>query len=94
VSNLIDFAGERRDSREGVSVIELLPDTSEETELLRRPENEIDSRVGLRIEEVEAEDERVDCRGVAFGLTADCGEARMLCRLLELELGSQAIQTR
>lgn len=87
VSNLIDFAGERRDSREGVSVTELLPDTSEETEVLRRPENEIDSRVGLRIEEVEAEDERVDCRGVAFELTADCGEARMLCRILELELG-------
>lgn len=87
VSNLIDFAGERRDSREEVSVTELLPDTSEETEVLRRPENEIDSRVGLRIEEVEAEDERVDCRGVAFELTADCGEPRMLCRILELELG-------
>ena len=80
VSNLIDFAGERRDSREGVSVTELLADTSEETEALRRPENEIDSRVGFRIEEVEAEDERVDCRGVAFELIADCGEARMLCR--------------
>ena len=88
VSNLIDFAGERRDSREGVSVTELLPETSEETEVLRRPENEMDSRVGLRIEEVEAEDERVDCRGVAFGLATDCGEERMLCRILELlELG-------
>ena len=87
VSSLIDFAGERRDSREEVSVIELLPDTSEETEVLRKPENEIDSRVGLRIEEVEAEDERVDCRGVAFELTVDCGEPRMLCRMLELELG-------
>ena len=87
VSNLIDFAGERSDSREDVSVTELLPDTSEETEVLRRPENEMDSRVGLRIEEVEAEDERVDCRGVAFELTADCGEPRILCRILELELG-------
>lgn len=71
LSNLIDFAGERRDSREGVSVTELLPDTSEETEVLRRPLNEIDSRVGLRIEEVEAEEEMVGCRGVAFALTAD-----------------------
>ena len=86
VSNLIDFAGERRESRDGVSVIELLPDTSEETEVLRKPENEIDSRVGLRTEEVEAEEDMVDCRGVAFALTADCGEARMLCRLLALEL--------
>ena len=87
VSNLIDFAGERSESREDVSVTELLPDTSEETEVLRRPENEMDSRVGLRIEEVEAEDERVDCRGVAFEPTVDCGEPRMLCRILELELG-------
>jgi len=71
VSNLIDFAGESKDSREGVSVTELLPDTSEETEVLRRPVNEIDSRVGLRIEEVEADDEMVDCRGVAFEPTAD-----------------------
>jgi hypothetical protein len=90
VSNLIDFAGERIDSREEISVTELLPDTIEETEVvddLRRPENEIDSRVGLRIEEVEAEDEMFGCRGVAFELTVDCGEARMLCRLFEVEPG-------